>query len=178
MWYDNDRAEIGFYKSILDNIPEGVYVLDRDGNYLFVNSAYVQMFDMSKAQLLNYNTHQFLSSGQVDFCVSDITLKEKRKVIVFQDVLSVQDYVRTPFRHLVIVSPVFNESGDIQHMVGVAKKLEQYDQEFTEASRTVISSLSPAPNTAGRSDAVIGESPLCAQYLTQLKQSPGLMPLY
>ena len=75
---------------------------------------------MSKAQLLNYNTHQFLSSGQVDFCVSDITLKEKRKVIVFQDVLSVQDYVRTPFRHLVIVSPVFNESGEIQHMVGLS----------------------------------------------------------
>jgi PAS domain S-box-containing protein len=174
MRYDNDRAEIGFYKSILDNIPEGVYVLDRDGNYLFVNSAYVQMFDMSKAQLLNYNTHQFLSSGQVDFCVSDITLKEKRKVIVFQDVLSVQDYVRTPFRHLVIVSPVFNESGEIQHMVGVAKKLEQYDQEFTEASRTVISSLSPAPNTAGRSDAVIGESPAMRAVFDAVKTVSGI----
>ena len=40
---------------ILDNLPDGVYVLDDRGNYIFVNSAYVQALNMPKDVLLHYN---------------------------------------------------------------------------------------------------------------------------
>lgn len=30
-----------FYEMVLDNLTEGVYVLDDKGQYIFVNSAYV-----------------------------------------------------------------------------------------------------------------------------------------
>jgi len=72
---------------ILDNLPDGVYVLDDRGNYIFVNSAYVQALNMPKDVLLHYNVHDFLNTGQIDICVSDIVYREKRQVVMFQDVL-------------------------------------------------------------------------------------------
>ena len=48
---------------ILDNLPDGVYVLDDRGNYIFVNSAYVQALNMPKDVLLHYNVHDFLNTG-------------------------------------------------------------------------------------------------------------------
>lgn len=49
---------------ILDNLPDGVYVLDDRGNYIFVNSAYVQALNMPKDVLLHYNVHDFLNTGR------------------------------------------------------------------------------------------------------------------
>ena len=79
---------------ILDNLPDGVYVLDDRGNYIFVNSAYVQALNMPKDVLLHYNVHDFLNTGQIDICVSDIVYREKRQVVMFQDVLDTQNYGR------------------------------------------------------------------------------------
>ena len=59
-------------ETILDNLTDGVYVLDDRGNYIFVNSAYVQALNMPKSVLLQYNVHDFLTTGQIDFCISDI----------------------------------------------------------------------------------------------------------
>lgn len=39
-----------FYELMLDNIPDGVYVLDDRGNYIYVNSAYLRNMGMSKSE--------------------------------------------------------------------------------------------------------------------------------
>ena len=41
--------ELQFFEAILDNLTDGVYVLDDRGNYIFVNSAYVQPSTCPKA---------------------------------------------------------------------------------------------------------------------------------
>ena len=64
--------ELQFFEAILDNLTDGVYVLDDRGNYIFVNSAYVQALNMPKSVLLKYNVHDFLSTGQIDRCISDV----------------------------------------------------------------------------------------------------------
>ncbi|MDR2179852.1 MAG: PAS domain-containing protein [Synergistaceae bacterium] len=70
-----------FFEVVLDNMIDGVYVLDNKGNYIFVNSAYIQFLNMPKTTLLDYNVHDFLSTGQIDICVSDIVYSEKRQVV-------------------------------------------------------------------------------------------------
>ncbi len=37
-----------FFETILDNLTDGIYVLDDKGNYIFVNSAYVQLLNMPR----------------------------------------------------------------------------------------------------------------------------------
>lgn len=151
--------EVEFYKIILDNISSGVYVLDQDGNFIFVNSNYAKTLDMSKAELLSFNTHDFTKAGHVNFSASDVAIREKRTVSLFQDVYNTRDYARTPFRQLSMVTPIFNEKGEIQNVIGTVKKLEQIDREYSEASRRVPSTFAFNFNSTLYESEPIGESP-------------------
>ena len=79
-----------FFETMMDNLVDGIYVLDDKGNYIFVNSAYSKMLNMPKDLLLSYNVHDFLDTGQIDICISDIVYKDKKQVIMFQDVEDTQ----------------------------------------------------------------------------------------
>ena len=87
--------ETHFFETMLDNFSDGVYILDDAGNYIFVNSAYSKLLNMPKSVLLRYNVHDFLSTGQIDRCISDIVYLEKRQVVMFQDVWDTQNYGRS-----------------------------------------------------------------------------------
>ena len=91
---------------MLDNMTDGMYVLDNKGNYLYVNKPYVEMLNMPKSVLLKYNVHDFLDTGQINVCVSDIVYKEKRQIITFQDVYDPQRYGREKIRQLIISTPI------------------------------------------------------------------------
>ena len=58
-----------FFETMMDNLVDGIYVLDDKGNYIFVNSAYSKMLNMPKDLLLSYNVHDFLDTGQIDICI-------------------------------------------------------------------------------------------------------------
>lgn len=139
-----DRA---FYELMLDNISDGVYILDNAGNYLYVNSVYVQMLGMSKTELLNYNVHEFLSSNQINFCISDIVYREKRRVVVFQDVAISNSKRSEPFRHLVVSTPVFGADGEVQNIIAVCKPLNAINDFYNEAMANSASQVCVQPNS-------------------------------
>ena len=146
---------------ILDNLPDGVYVLDDRGNYIFVNSAYVQALNMPKDVLLHYNVHDFLNTGQIDICVSDIVYREKRQVVMFQDVLDTQNYGRDTIRQMIISTPIFDDSGKIRNILAVVRPLDRLNQLYYQATQaesvSSISGLRASPPVKG--SAVIAESP-------------------
>ena len=146
---------------ILDNLPDGVYVLDDRGNYIFVNSAYVQALNMPKDVLLHYNVHDFLNTGQIDICVSDIVYREKRQVVMFQDVLDTQNYGRDTIRQMIISTPIFDDSGKIRNILAVVRPLDRLNQLYYQATQaesvSSISGLRASPPVKG--SAVIAETP-------------------
>ncbi len=73
--------QLHFFETILDNLTDGIYVLDDRGNYIFVNSAYIHALNMPKSVLLQYNVHDFLSTGQIDFCISDIVYRKSGRLL-------------------------------------------------------------------------------------------------
>ncbi|MEI3305070.1 MAG: hypothetical protein V8R40_02985, partial [Dysosmobacter sp.] len=97
------------------------------GNYIFVNSAYVQALNMPKDVLLHYNVHDFLNTGRIDICVSDIVYREKRQVVMFQDVLDTQNYGRDTIRRMIISTPIFDDSGKIRNILAVVRPLDRLD---------------------------------------------------
>ena len=99
--------ETHFFETMLDNFSEGIYILDDAGNYIFVNSAYSKLLNMSKSVLLTYNVHDFLTTGQIDLCISDIVYREKRQVVMFQDVWDTQGIGRSAIRQIVTSTPIF-----------------------------------------------------------------------
>lgn len=122
-----------FYELMLDNIPDGIYILDDKGNYLFVNSAYVHIIGMSKAELLAFNVHDFITNKQLDFCVSDVVYREKRQVVIFQDVQIGNSRLSKPFRQLIVSNPVFGPDGEVQNIIAVCRPLSTINDFYNKA---------------------------------------------
>ncbi len=142
-----------FYELVMDNIPDGIYILDDKGNFIFVNSAYIKSIGVPKAEMLRCNVYDFLSSGHINVCISDIVYREKRRVVMFQDVQQ-----QRPFRHLVISNPIFNQRGEVQNIVAVVKRLDTLNDYYSEASTSSISATCAIPNRK-KAVAVIAASP-------------------
>lgn len=164
-----------FYEAILDNIPDGIYVLDNGGNYIFVNSAYVKLLHMTKNELLHYNVHDFYSTGQIDVCISDIVYREKHRVVMFQDVFDALHIGRSRIRQLVTSIPIFDEKGNVQNIVAIVKSLDSVNQAYYEASiSNTVSSLSVVPdNYKTGGGTIIAEDPAMRRVLELAKVVSG-----
>ncbi|NCB51935.1 MAG: PAS domain-containing protein [Clostridia bacterium] len=160
--------QLEFYKAILDNFTDGIYILDDKGNYLFVNSAYIQALNMPKSVLLHYNVHDFLRTGQIDFCISDIVYREKRRVVMFQDVFDTQHYGRKNIRQMVISTPIFNQEGNVQNILAVVRPLDMLSALYKEASQSAVVSSLTAPGLPQR-EKIIAKSPAMLNLLSMAK---------
>ena len=160
-------CENGIFETILDNLSDGVFLLDRDGNFLYANSTYLRLLNLSKRKMLHFNVHSFLENGQVDFLISDKVLREKRQVIMFQDVYDAAHTRRRLHRQLAIFTPSFGQDGEIKNILAVIKPLNQLNEEYYEAGRNVVStfSLPPVSEQTADSDFVVAESPAMREIL-------------
>lgn len=127
-----------FYEMVPDNLTHGIYVLDDKGNYLFVNSAYVQMLNMPKTLLLSSNVYDFYTTKQVNVSIADIVYKEKRRVVMYQDIFDTQHYGRKNFRVLVESIPIFNREGNIQNIISMVRSTDEIDALYDEANKQEV----------------------------------------
>ena len=125
-----------------------------------MNSAYSKMLNMPKDLLLSYNVHDFLDTGQIDICISDIVYKDKKQVIMFQDVEDTQGYGRKPIRQIVISRPIFNDKGEVSMILATVRPLDKLNDIYYRASQnTSLSSFQlPSRSGAEREDHMIAES--------------------
>lgn len=153
-----------FYELVLDNIPDGIYILDDKGNYIYVNSAYINIIGMTRAELMNYNVYNFVETGQINESISDIVYREKRRVVMFQDVLAAGIRKRA-YRQLVISNPIFDQNGKVQNIVAIIKPLDTLNDYYNEASTSNLTFSFTAAFTEEAED-IIAVSPAMRNILT------------
>ncbi len=160
-----------FYEMMLDNIPYGIYILDAKGKYIYVNSTYVRTLNMSKAELLTYNVHDFLKTGLITFCISDIVYQKKRHVAMFQDIHSVGNQGNTSFRQLVISNPVLGPNGEVQNIIALCKSLDSLNEFYNEAAMSNgVSSFARPVQPIPSGESVIAESKAMKDILAMAKE--------
>lgn len=160
-------GEDGLFETILDNLSDGVFLLDRDGYFLYANSAYLRLLNLSRSKLLHSNVHAFLEQGQVEFLISDKVFEEKRQVVMFQDVYDGAHTGRRLHRQLAIFTPIFGQDGEIKNILAVVKPLNQINDEYYAASRNIVStiSVSAAEQQKLERDSIVAESPAMREIL-------------
>ena len=162
-----------FYELMLDNITDGLYILDDAGNYIYANSAYVHSTGIPKSVLLTYNVHDFLKDNQIDICISDIVYREKRRVVMFQDVFIVGSPKK--FRQLVISNPIFGADGQVQNVLAICRPMDTMNALYQEASSAAItSSLLFIPRTSNANGSIVAESPAMQNILYSAKEIAGI----
>ncbi len=147
-----------FYELMFDNLPDGVYILDADGNYIYANSVYIHLIGLDRATLMKTNVHDLLHSNQIDICISDIVYQEKRRVVMFQDVTIIGGSAHMPFRQLVISNPVFGEDGTVQNILAVCRPLETLNSFYNEAASSEINGTCIIPQADECSPSIVAES--------------------
>ncbi|MCR4711646.1 MAG: sigma 54-interacting transcriptional regulator [Clostridia bacterium] len=152
--------DIHFFETVMDNLEDGVYVLDDSGNYLFVNNTYTKILNIPKKTLLSYNVHDFISTGQIDYCISDIVYREKRQIVMFQDVQDTKNlFNRENYRQIVISTPIFDEKGQITNIIAVVRPVDRQNEVYRQASESSYSSLVIRGRSEGyKKGSIIAES--------------------
>lgn len=137
------------YSTLLDSMSDGICVYDKDGRFVYVNNAVVNIRGIPRQQYLGMNVHDLYKSQYIDICVFDLVCKQKKEATVFQRYHLVG---KPGWTRLVTASPLFDDRGHIQYVVAVLRDIAHYEELYKKAvadnqiaSRTVVEDASPMP---------------------------------
>ena len=122
--------------NMFDCIPFGVYIVDKEGNYMYANSAYLQSIGMKRQDIQGRNVHDFLKAGEIDFCVFDTVKQHNSRQIAIQDVNVRDGLITRNTRHLIVSTPIFDEEGNIENVIAVCQQITDLEMLFSEAHST------------------------------------------
>lgn len=148
-----------FFELMLDNIPHGIYILDDSGNYIYVNSTYVDTLGMSKQSVIGTNVHDFVRRKEIQFCISDVVYREKKSVFMLQDVQIKNGFSYNSFRQLVISNPVFDMNGNVQNIIAICTPLDRLNSLYEKAEEDgMIHMFSKSSEPNEEENSIVAES--------------------
>lgn len=113
--------------NIIDYLSEGVYVVDKDGITILVNSAYEKLSGLRREQLMGRHMADLEKEGVINESVSLVVLKEKRPISLLQQINDTVDLA-------VKGNPIFDNKGEIQHVVTIVNDVTM----LNSASRKLL----------------------------------------
>ncbi len=113
--------------SMLDNMTDGFYILDKDGNYLYGN---ISGMGPNREARIGTNVHELLDVGCVDMCISDVVRERKKAMTLVQE-------VRMPgtahHDQLITSTPIFDQNGEIVYFFTELYNLTALNTKFQNA---------------------------------------------
>ncbi|MCS7459170.1 sigma 54-interacting transcriptional regulator [Paenibacillus doosanensis] len=130
-----DLSEMHHYRkllkqmeSIIEFSTDGLYVVDKEGVTMQVNTAYEEITGFRREELIGRRMADLMSEGYFDQSVSLLVLERKRRISIIQRIGGKKDVIVTG-------NPVFDEQGnlemivtsvrDITHLNELRKELEK-----------------------------------------------------
>lgn len=116
---------------IIDAISDPIYIMNRDRDFIYVNSQMINVTGYSRNELLSFNGLELERSGRISRAFSREVLKTKSKATIIQSVI-LKDSKRDDF--LATLNPVFDGQGEVKYLVGVLKDIQKINYEFNVAN--------------------------------------------
>ncbi|MDQ0412230.1 sigma 54-interacting transcriptional regulator [Mesobacillus subterraneus] len=123
-----DISQMEHYLSILKNMEsiiefstDGIYVVNKDGETLLVNSAYENITGFQREELIGNHMANLMEKGYFDKSVSLLVLEKKKQISILQNIGGRKEVIVTG-------SPVFDASGDIQMVVTSVRDITQLNE--------------------------------------------------
>lgn len=125
---------------ILDSLTDGVYMLDTEGRYLYVNNALVQLSDLTRKEFLTMSIYDVQKKGMLsNNTMLTTTLQEKnihsrRQKTYNNEYPNGIDILTTQF-------PIFGEDGNVKYVVGLCQNINAILETYhsaTEDGATVL----------------------------------------
>lgn len=100
------------FREIADNLHDGIYISNGDGNTVFVNKAYVSSTGIRKEELIGRNVGEILKEGKLYKGAVTMEVIKKRDVVN-----SIGTILKTNKEVLVTGKPIFDENGNVKLVV-------------------------------------------------------------
>jgi len=110
----NDMESVPFLEEIFDSINEGIYVLNRQGDYIYCNSAFLKMVGATREEVLTLNAFRLIPEGQVSMSVAVMSFEQKKKLSIINNVVTPKGY---HYRQIATATPIFDSVGEIEYML-------------------------------------------------------------
>ena len=144
-----------FLQTVLDNLDVGVYVLDHEGNYIYVNNKFLQMTGGSRRYFLRNSV--YTTRNTYNICVSELVYEYKKRFTLFQDIdIKVTN---KKYRQLITSTPIFDKKGSIKYIIAILSPLSDMQEKICTAREAdIISKLEFFPNIKGENKEIIAQS--------------------
>ena len=122
-------------KAILDTIPDPAWLKDKEGRFLAVNAAWCRFFGLDARSVLGKTAFEFLPAEVAEhFGELDRNLMQSRQKLQLEELLADKDGVKVWFD--AIVSPLFNDHGDVVGTTGLARDITARKRAEEEAAKS------------------------------------------
>ncbi len=169
-----DISEMEYYhtlskqmEAIIEGSTDGIYVVDKQGITILVNSAYEELSGFKREELIGHHMADLTKEGYFDQSVSLLVLAEKKRVSILQRLGGKKDVICTG-------NPYLNDSGEIELVVTSVRDITQLNemkQELIKAQRfSGINHNRYTFRLGGSSDHVVFQSEPMKQIITKVGQ--------
>ncbi|SMC68752.1 sigma-54 interaction domain-containing protein [Papillibacter cinnamivorans] len=159
-----------FWSHMLDNINEGIYILNRDGDYIYCNSAFLRMIHADRDEVLKFNAFRLEPEGFVLRSVSTEVFKQKRRLCILNNVVTNSGY---HYRQLATATPLFDSMGEIEYVLVEMIRMDLLKKRYQEAFLNEDLCCIPVPEFGAQlenSAVLIAESPAMLQVMALARQ--------
>jgi PAS domain S-box-containing protein len=115
-------------ETIIEFSTDGIYVVDKEGKTLMVNSAYEEITGFRREELIGRHMEHLVKQGYIDQSVSLLVLKEKKCISILQKIGGKKDVIVTG-------NPVFNQQGEIEMIVTSVRDISHLIKMKTELEK-------------------------------------------
>lgn len=169
-----DISQMEHYRSLflqMENIIEfstdGIYVVNKEGITLTVNSTYEEMSGFKREELIGHHMSDLMKKGYFDQSVSLLVLQEKKRISILQRIGPQKDVIVTG-------NPVFDEGGDIEMVVTSVRDITQLNELTNELKKaksfSEMSQNRYTFSTEGTDEKVIFQSTQMKEIIEKVKQ--------
>ncbi len=128
------REERGFFKSLLKNIPDLVWLKDPQGVYLACNSSIERLIGRKEADILGRTDYDFFDSNAADlFRSKDLAAIETGSPTINNEWVTFSDNGQKALFET-IKTPMFDDTGQLIGVLGIARDITEM-HEAREAQR-------------------------------------------
>ncbi|MGN0734842.1 MAG: sigma-54 interaction domain-containing protein [Anaerovoracaceae bacterium] len=119
---------------IINNVHEGIYVLNNKGDYIYCNNMFLTMTGGSREEILKINAYELLEDnskyGRVTVSAGVEALRQKRIISLVNEVVTPKKF---KYKQLITATPVFDEFGDIEYVIVETTRVDLLQKRYQRA---------------------------------------------
>lgn len=120
-------------RRLMEYYPGGLYVLNHKKEYIFANSYFLSMVNLTMEELLYKNVHELMENGCYDVCISDLTYESKCAISVFSNVSIRKNGVVKKKKFLIRAIPILDDQREVASMLAICDPVDRFYKNMSEA---------------------------------------------